>query len=192
MIQSLVDFNNGWLGQKTKEFACSMANMVFKEDDLKNSGECGNSWSGGNCGEMPLLGVLPTYQCYQEMLDGYGEKIKTKLQSANTAFKKSIEKSGLVNSAKVEGWPSMAWWYYDLYNLNFVVMGAGKSPILINSGGSTYDTKVKEYYTKWWKKVLDNNYATTGMSQQGGTTSSTSDTTSGGTVALPQGAVGDP
>lgn len=171
--------NDSSFNKTTIKFACSIAHMEIAEDKLETS-ECGNAgWSSGSCNESPKHNTdssetstadasadpgLPDYECYSNMLKSYGDQIKSGLEKANNNLQNAIsDKSQLVNEAKKQGWPSMGWWYYELYKLDTLVMGAGKSSIEISPAGGVgkgpVNAGVKNvavYYDKWWEKILNN------------------------------------
>lgn len=174
------EFEKGPFNQAVIKFACSMSGMVMGEKALTESStesesttdtltkgsatkECSTAgWSDGTCGEDLEDGQLPDYSCYKDILTIYNDAVLDGIESANAKLDEAIKnKSELVVAAKTQGWPSMGWWYYDLYKLDFIVMEAGKSQIKISPAGGVgkeaVNKKIKDvfsYYNKWWEKVI--------------------------------------
>jgi len=158
---------NSSVAGQARKFACSIATLDVGANYLKD--DC-DGWSeSDSCGASIKEKKLPGFECYHNMYSTYGTVVGDAINSANQNLAKALDTNALVASAKSEGWPSMGWWYFELYKLNNIVMDAGKSPVTITVGAGPQNDvvaikwkEVNARFSKWWESALANDTSLSG------------------------------
>jgi len=151
------NFDDGTLMKPSRKFACAIASAVIDHEKLADMDEC-SDWSEGSCGEGEDDDPLPDKSCYLDAFNAYKTSIQSGISTANENL--ADDPASITYSAEKEGWPSMGWWYHDLYKLNSLVRSAGTSPITIQEGSinrsSVADVvnEVNNAYQLWWEKMV--------------------------------------